>query len=44
LAQSINRTKEVYKKDGLYNQEICQGLQKVIEQNKQTFPELFKKK
>jgi topoisomerase IA-like protein len=44
LAQSVNRAKEVYQKDGIYGPEVRKNLQEVIEQNKQTFPELFEKK
>lgn len=42
LAQSINRAREVYKQDGLYN-EVRPSLLEVIKQNKEAHPSLFNK-
>jgi hypothetical protein len=42
LSNSIKRAKEVYKKDGLY-EEIRPNLLEVIKKNKETFPNLFDK-
>jgi hypothetical protein len=42
LAQSVNRVRDVYKKDGLY-EEIRPNLLEVIKKNKETFPNLFDK-
>lgn len=44
LAQGIHKVREVYQKDGVYNFEIRESLQEVIEQNKERFPHLFEKK
>jgi hypothetical protein len=43
LVESILRAREVYKQDGVYNFVIQDSLLDVIKQNKQKFPELFKK-
>ena len=43
LAKDLVDVKNIYKKDGVYTAEIKKGLLEVAEQNKQTFPELFKK-
>ncbi len=43
LAQSILRTREVYKIDGVYTDEIRLSLQEVVEMNKQLYPHLFGK-
>jgi hypothetical protein len=43
LAQSVQKAREVYQKDGVYGPRIRDGLKEVIQQNKDTFPELFKK-
>ena len=44
LAQTVDRSRNVYQKDGVYTTEIRESLQTVIEQNKQKFPDLFTKK
>ncbi|MEI8296305.1 MAG: hypothetical protein WCG04_07295, partial [Alphaproteobacteria bacterium] len=43
LAQSVQRAREVYQQEGLY-QEIRPSLQEVIQKNKELHPELFAKK
>ncbi|MBY0282212.1 MAG: DUF637 domain-containing protein [Alphaproteobacteria bacterium] len=43
LAQATLRARHVYKHDGAYTPEIRKGLQKVVEQNKDLYPNLFKK-
>ncbi|MEI8296307.1 MAG: hypothetical protein WCG04_07305 [Alphaproteobacteria bacterium] len=35
---------KIYQQDGLYTPEIRQGLQKVIDANKNTYPDIFAKK
>ena len=43
LAADIKDMKQIYKKDGLYNDKIRDGLLDVIKQNEKKFPEIFKK-
>jgi hypothetical protein len=43
LAKSIMRAREIYREDGVYTQELKESLLDVIKQNKETFPNLFKK-
>ena len=43
LARDIRDVRNIYQEDGLYNQEIRHSLQDVIQQNKQSFPNLFLK-
>ena len=44
LAADIKDVSQIYKKDGLYTPEIKDALKEVINKNKESFPELFKKK
>jgi len=43
LAESVKVTRDVYKKDGVYTQEVRQSVKQVIEENKKLYPNLFKK-
>ena len=43
LALDLLDAKAIYKKDGVYTPEIRQGLLEVAKQNRQAFPEIFKK-
>ncbi|AIL13358.1 hypothetical protein IM40_07370 [Candidatus Paracaedimonas acanthamoebae] len=43
LARDIQDLRQIYKKDDVYTPEIKQGLQDVIQKNKEKFPDLFKK-
>ncbi|MEI8296343.1 MAG: hypothetical protein WCG04_07500, partial [Alphaproteobacteria bacterium] len=44
LAKDIMDARKIYQQDGLYTPEIRQGLQKVIDANKNIFPDIFAKK
>jgi hypothetical protein len=43
LAKDIKDARQIYKNDGLYTSKIRESLQEVIKQNKDKFPDLFKK-
>lgn len=43
LAKDIKDNKQIYKDNGHYNNNIRDSLQNVIKQNKEKFPELYKK-
>lgn len=43
LARDIMDARKIYQNDGLYTPNIRQSLQKVIDMNKNMFPELFNK-
>ncbi len=43
LAEDIKDMKQIYKKEGVYNDKMRDGLLDLIKQNENKFPELFKK-